>query len=94
MADASNQSTTQHLLPNLDPTVVAGYSAQKAILVELLSSTDVGAYEILNDTVSLLSVAAMHPFSRGSVQFSQRILTCSPSRIPATAPIHLTVKYL
>jgi len=67
MSDAANQSATQHLLPGLDATVIAGYEAQKAILVNLLSRTDVGAYEILNDNIGLLAVATMHPFSRGSV---------------------------
>ncbi|KAF8861777.1 hypothetical protein BDZ45DRAFT_647068 [Acephala macrosclerotiorum] len=67
MADASSQNTTQHLIPSLDRTVIAGYDAQKIILTDLLSRTDVSAYEILNDNVGLLAVAAMHPFSRGSV---------------------------
>jgi len=67
MSDAANQSVAQHLLPGLDATVIAGYEAQKAILVNLLSRTDVGAYEILNDNIGLLAVATMHPFSRGSV---------------------------
>src|ERR1700683_2291194 len=67
MPDAANQSTTQHLIPGLDPTIIAGFEAQKAILVDLLSRKDVGAYEILNDNIGLLAVATMHPFSRGSV---------------------------
>ncbi|KAH8679004.1 GMC oxidoreductase-domain-containing protein [Tricladium varicosporioides] len=67
MADAASQSASQHLLQNLDPTTLAGYEAQKAILVDLLNRTDVGAYEILTDNIGLLSVSAMHTFSRGSV---------------------------
>lgn len=67
MSDAANQTTTQHLLPGLDATVLAGYEAQKAILVNLISRKDVGAYEILSDNIGLLAVATMHPFSRGSV---------------------------
>lgn len=67
MSDAANQTTTQHLLPGLDPTVIAGYEAQKSILVDLLKRPDIGAYEILNDNIGLLAVATMHPFSRGSV---------------------------
>lgn len=67
MYDAANQSTSQHLLSGLDSTIIAGYEAQKAILVNFLSRPDVGAYEILNDNIGLLSVATMHPFSRGSV---------------------------
>jgi choline dehydrogenase len=67
MYDAANQSTSQHLLLGLDSTIIAGYEAQKTILINLLSRLDVGAYEILNDNIGLLSVATMHPFSRGSV---------------------------
>jgi choline dehydrogenase len=67
MSDAANQTATQHLLPGLDATIIAGYEAQKAILISLLGRTDVGAYEILNDNIGLLAVATMHPFSRGGV---------------------------
>lgn len=70
MVDASDQSVTQHLLPGLDATIIAGYEAQKTILVGLLSRSDVGAYEILNDNIGLLAVATMHPFSRGSVHIN------------------------
>jgi choline dehydrogenase len=70
IADASNQTVTQHLLPGLDATIIAGYETQKTILVDLLSRTDVGAYEILNDNIGLLAVATMHPFSRGSVHIN------------------------
>jgi len=70
MSDASNQTATQYLLPDLDATIIAGYEAQKTVLVDLLSRTDVGAYEILNDNIGLLAVAAMHSFSRGSVHIN------------------------
>jgi choline dehydrogenase len=67
IADASSQSALKYLLPNLDPTIIAGFQAQKAVLVDLLNRSDVGAYEILSDNIGLLSVAAMHTLSRGSV---------------------------
>ncbi|KAE8450374.1 hypothetical protein EG329_006448 [Mollisiaceae sp. DMI_Dod_QoI] len=67
LIDASNQNSSQHLIPGLDQSIIAGYDVQKRILADLLSRTDVGAYELLNDNIGLLSVAAMHPFSRGSV---------------------------
>lgn len=56
MVDALNQPTTRFLAPDLDETVVLGYKAQKAVLVELLSSLDVGGLEILSDNVGLLAV--------------------------------------
>jgi choline dehydrogenase len=67
VADAAHQDAARYLLPNLDPTILAGYEAQKRILVEFLRSDDVSAYEILNNNVGLMSVAAMHTFSRGSI---------------------------
>lgn len=70
IADVKSRAATQDLLPGLDATIIAGYEAQKTILVDLLSRTDVGSYEILNDNIGLLAVAAMHPFSRGSVHIS------------------------
>ncbi|KAK0119720.1 hypothetical protein ONS95_011156 [Cadophora gregata] len=72
MVDALNQNASLHLLPGLDGTIIAGYEAQKRILVAMLSRDDVGAYEILNDNVGLLAVAAMHTFSRGSVHIQTR----------------------
>lgn len=72
MADASNQVAAQHLTPGLDRTLIAGYEAQKRILVALISRDDVGAYEILNDNVGLLAVAAMHTLSRGSVHIQSK----------------------
>lgn len=67
ISDAARQNGSKYLRQNLDPTIVAGYEVQKAILAELLNRTDVGAYEILTDNIDLLSVSAMHTFSRGSV---------------------------
>ncbi|KAG4440670.1 hypothetical protein IFR05_003868 [Cadophora sp. M221] len=72
MADAANQVAAQHLMPGLDHTLITGYEAQKRILVALISRNDVGAYEILNDNVGLLAVAAMHTFSRGSVHIQSK----------------------
>ena len=82
MADASNQNATQYLLPDLDSTVVAGYEAQKIVLVDLLSSTEVGSYELMNDNIGLLSVSTMHPFSRGSVH----IQSANPLEQPTIDP--------
>ncbi|CAL3962884.1 unnamed protein product [Diplocarpon coronariae] len=67
MADASTQNITQYLIPGLDRTIIAGFEAQKKILIDFISCDDVGACEILNDNIGFLSVAAMHTSSRGSV---------------------------
>ncbi|TVY36012.1 Dehydrogenase [Lachnellula occidentalis] len=67
IADAESQFPTAYLLPNLDPTIIAGFQAQKDILVNLLGRSDASAYEILSDNIGLLSVAALRTLSRGHV---------------------------
>jgi choline dehydrogenase len=80
--DAANQCPERHLISGLDPTIIEGYAAQKAILVALLGNEEVGAYEILNNNNGLLSVAAMHTFSRGTLQ----IVSDDPFDPPAIDP--------
>ncbi|THV50780.1 hypothetical protein BGAL_0136g00090 [Botrytis galanthina] len=70
LADAENQGVTDYLVPGLDATILSGYAAQKDLIVQLLNRSDVSAYELLNDNVGLMSVAAMHPLSRGSVHIT------------------------
>ncbi|TGO50535.1 hypothetical protein BCON_0181g00020 [Botryotinia convoluta] len=70
LADAENQGVTDYLAQGLDVSVLSGYAAQKDLIVELLNRSDVSAYELLNDNVGLMSVAAMHPLSRGSVHIT------------------------
>ncbi|TVY86839.1 Dehydrogenase [Lachnellula willkommii] len=67
IADAESQSPTAYLLANLHPTIIAGYQAQKDILVDLLGRSNASAYEILSDNIGLLSVAALRTLSRGHV---------------------------
>ncbi|TGO15329.1 hypothetical protein BTUL_0041g00130 [Botrytis tulipae] len=70
IANAENQGVTDYLVPGLDATVLSGYAAQKDLIVQLLNRSDVSAYELLNDNVGLMSVAAMHPLSRGSIHIT------------------------
>ena len=70
LADALNQNASQHLLPGLDATIIAGYNVQKAVLAQLLTRSDVGTYEILSNDMGLLAVSVMHSFSRGSVHIT------------------------
>lgn len=51
---------------DLDPTLVAGYTAQKQSLVDRLARRNVAAYEIINNNAGSLTLAVMHPFSRGT----------------------------
>lgn len=56
---------TDYLVPSLDPTVVAGFADQKKSLVERLGINTSAAYEIINNNAGSLTVAVMHPLSRG-----------------------------
>lgn len=86
MVDAATQNLTDYVIPNLDPTILAGYEVQKLMLIELLSNSSVGAYELLNDNIGLLAVSVMHPFSRGSVH----IQSTNPLQQPAIDPRFLS----
>lgn len=66
LGNASSQSPTDYLVADLDSTVIAGYTAQKASLVQRLAQKTVAAYEIINNNAGSLTVAVMHPFSRGT----------------------------
>lgn len=66
MNGASKQAPTDHLVPGLDSTLIAGFSAQKASLVERLGTNTSAAYEIINNNAGSLTVAVMHPLSRGT----------------------------
>ncbi|KAI9821656.1 MAG: hypothetical protein M1827_002237 [Pycnora praestabilis] len=70
IGSASSQDPSEYLVNDIDPTVLAGYAAQKKALVGLLSNNDVAAYEIINNNEGSLTVAVMHPLSRGTCQIS------------------------
>ena len=86
LANATNQSPTEHLVGGSDPTVVAGFSAQKQSLVQRLARQNVAAYEIINNNAGSLTVAVMHPFSRGTCQ----IESADPFEPPRVDPRWLT----
>ncbi|KAI9705593.1 MAG: hypothetical protein M1836_006349 [Candelina mexicana] len=81
LASANSQSPQQYLA-DLDPTLIAGYAAQKASLVRRLSSPDIAAYEIINNNAGSLTIAVMHPFSRGVC----RITSIDPFEPPLIDP--------
>jgi len=66
LSNASNQDPNEYLPPGLHPTLVAGYAAQKSSLVQRLAQKTVAAYEIINNNAGSLTLAVMHPFSRGT----------------------------
>lgn len=86
LANASNQSPTDYLVAGLDPKIVAGYTAQKQSLVRRLAQKTVAAYEIINNNAGSLTLAVMHPFSRGTCQIG----SADPFEPPRVDPRWLT----
>ena len=86
IANASSQGATDYLISGLDPTVIAGYTAQKQSLVQRYGRDNVAAYEIINNNAGSLTVSIMHPFSRGTCQ----IVSADPFQPPAIDPRWLT----
>ncbi|KAG8527402.1 uncharacterized protein KY384_007554 [Bacidia gigantensis] len=86
IANATRQGAADFLVANLDSTVIAGYAAQKNSLASRIGRNDVAAYEIINNNAGSLTVAVMHPLSRGTC----RITSPDPFEPPAIDPRWLT----
>lgn len=69
--DAAIAQTAEAFLDeDTDPTVIAGYDAQRKLLVAALNETTRAAYELINTNYGAFSVAVMRPFSRGTVKLN------------------------
>ncbi|KAL9019856.1 MAG: hypothetical protein Q9185_002905 [Variospora sp. 1 TL-2023] len=86
LSGASDQDPTAYLPAGLDPTIVAGYTLQKQSLIRRLAETTVASYEIINNNAGSLTVAVMHPFSRGQCY----IRSADPFEPPSIDPRWLT----
>ncbi|KAL8938585.1 MAG: hypothetical protein Q9216_003813 [Gyalolechia sp. 2 TL-2023] len=86
LSGANDQDPTQYLTGGLDPTIIAGYTLQKQSLVRRLAETNVASYEIINNNAGSLTVAVMHPFSRGQCY----IRSADPFEPPSIDPRWLT----
>ena len=73
-------------MAGLDVTLVAGYTLQKQSLAQRLARTTTASYEIINNNAGSLTVAVMHPFSRGTCY----IQSPDPFQPPAIDPRWLT----
>ncbi|KAI0799098.1 GMC oxidoreductase-domain-containing protein [Xylaria sp. FL0064] len=62
----TNESTP-NLPPTYDATLRAGYDAQKAQILSLLSRRDVAAFELMATSWGQLAIGAMHSLSRGTI---------------------------
>ncbi|KAL8749801.1 MAG: hypothetical protein Q9199_007470 [Rusavskia elegans] len=86
LSGADDQDPTEFLPAGLDPTLVAGYTLQKQSLVRRLAETNVASYEIINNNAGSLTLAVMHPFSRGQCY----IRSADPFEPPNIDPRWLT----
>lgn len=86
LSGANDQDPTEYLAAGLDLTIVAGYTLQKQSLVRRLAETNVASYEIINNNAGSLTVAVMHPFSRGQCY----IRSADPFEPPSIDPRWLT----
>ncbi|KAK3372256.1 GMC oxidoreductase-like protein [Podospora didyma] len=65
------QSAAAYLPAGSDPTVIAGYAAQKKALAKLLRSRDASVYNFFaRGTTPESSIVHLHPLSRGTVLFN------------------------
>lgn len=86
LAGAANQDPTEYLPSGLDPTIIAGFTAQKASLARRLGQKNVAAYEIINNNAGSLTVSVLHPLSRGTCFIN----TPNPFEPPVIDPRWLT----
>ena len=70
LQSAFRQAADAYLVPASDESLIAGFGAQKDLLVGLLSRKNNAAWEILNNNIGSLTVALMHPFSRGTCEIN------------------------
>ncbi|KAI4187460.1 MAG: hypothetical protein LQ348_004069 [Seirophora lacunosa] len=86
LTGANDQDPTAYLPDGVDPSIIAGYTLQKQSLVRRLAETTVASYEIINNNAGSLTVAVMHPFSRGQCY----IRSADPFEPPSIDPRWLT----
>ena len=83
---ANAQPPAQNLIPGLDKTLIDGYAIQRSSSLARLGMKTSAAYEIINNNAGSLTVAVMHPLSRGSIY----IQSSDPFQPPEINPRWLT----
>lgn len=79
IADALARNPALSLPPNVDPTVLAGYAAQRKILLEEFQNQNNSVSVLVWDTARAAQVFSLRPFSRGSLTIN--------STNPLAAPV-------
>jgi choline dehydrogenase len=80
-------------LPELAPSLIAGYSAQLSLLSSALNDPSRAAFELINANDGDLTVATMRPLSRGTLRLSSSQPFTSPLIDPryGSNPLDLSV---
>ncbi|KAG9945636.1 alcohol oxidase, partial [Aureobasidium melanogenum] len=68
---AQTQKAIDYLPEDIHPNLLAGYNAQRQLLIKALQDPRRAAYELLNFNYGAFSNVNMRPFSRGSVKLVQ-----------------------
>jgi hypothetical protein len=74
---AQTQKAIDHLPADVHPNVLAGFNAQRQLLIKALQDPKRAAYELLNFNYGAFSNVNMRPFSRGTVKVSSIFWFCS-----------------
>jgi hypothetical protein len=74
---AQTQKAMDYLPADVHPNVLAGFNAQRQLLIKALQDPKRAAYELLNFNYGAFSNVNMRPFSRGTVKVSSILRICS-----------------
>lgn len=78
ISDAKKRDAAASLPADEDRTVVAGYKAQRSILIQQLENPDVAVSVTAWDTFSSVMVAVLKPFSRGKITIQSTDVRTEP----------------
>ncbi|THY21542.1 hypothetical protein D6D01_06613 [Aureobasidium pullulans] len=70
IAKAQTQKAIDYLPPDVHQNVIAGFEAQRQLLIKALQDPNRAAYELLNFNYGAFSNVNMRPFSRSTVKLS------------------------
>jgi hypothetical protein len=85
---AQTQKAMDYLPADVHPNVLAGFDAQRQLLIKALQDPKRAAYELLNFNYGVFSNVNMRPFSRGTVKASS-IFRFGPVNIAHVFPVDL-----
>jgi len=70
IASAASVNISSLLPADIDPTILAGYAAQRSLLLSQLSSPHYAVEEVAWEGGDTVSVAMIRPFSRGNIEIN------------------------